>query len=112
MSNSVTSKEKAQEFFDNLCRGDEAVSAEHGLVFVDSIETEDGKKRIFCMTDDDCTRFEVTVGQVSCPFKFQREAAISNCECRIKRGLDAEVSFKELRDALDLIDSGEWVYDF
>lgn len=107
------------EFFKKLVGGVQAVSNEHGLVYVISTEVRDGVKFVSCQTiptgfesEDESLTFEAVEGELSCPVEWQIASAISACEARIENGAEIAPAFKWLNDEVQKSFKGEYTYDF
>lgn len=99
-------------FFENLKEGNKAISDEHGLVEVESIEVRNKVRFVTCVTLTNPTTFEAVEGELSCPVEWQINTAINSCEARIANGADVTYAFKWLRNETEQARNGEEVYNF
>ena len=103
-------------FFSNLKADDKAISDEHGLIKVESVEVRNKVIFITCVTVtgdvDSSTTFEAVDGELSCPIQWQINTAINSCEARIENGSDITCAFKWLRNEVDQARNSEEVYNF
>jgi hypothetical protein len=103
-------------YFSNLKTGDKAISDDHGLIEVESVEVRNKLRFVTCVTvtndADSSTTFEAVSGELSCPIEWQINTSINNCEARIENGADTTHSFKWLRDEIEQARNGVEVYNF
>ena len=106
-------------FFNKLTEGEQAVSNEHGLVDVISIEVRDGVKFITCesiptgmQSENEAVTFDAVEGELHCPKYWQIATAITSCEVRIDNGAEPEEAFNWLREEVDKAHKGEFTYGF
>lgn len=106
-------------FFNKLIEGEQAVSNEHGLVNVISIEIRDGVKFVTCESiptemqgEDEVVTFDAVEGELHCPKDWQIATAITACEARIDNGAEPVEAFNWLREEVSKANKGEFTYDF
>ena len=106
-------------FFNTLSENEQAVSNEHGLVDVISIEVRGGVKFVTCESIPtgmesgyESVTFDAVEGELHCPIDWQIATAINSCEARIDNGAETIDAFNWLRDEVNKAHKGEFTYDF